>query len=69
MQVTGALVSAQDGGLAGRPGPQVAGTTDLFVAGDWVGPQGMLADASLASAGQAAEIILRGSEARVVAAA
>jgi phytoene dehydrogenase-like protein len=41
-------------GLAGRPPVEVPGQDGLFVAGDWVGGQGMLADASLASAEQAA---------------
>ena len=36
-------------GLRGRPGISVAGTDDCFVAGDWVGGQGLLADAALAS--------------------
>ncbi len=40
-------------GLAGRPTVAVDGHGGLFVAGDWVGPRGLLADASLAS-GQAA---------------
>jgi pyruvate/2-oxoglutarate dehydrogenase complex dihydrolipoamide dehydrogenase (E3) component len=31
----------------------------LYVAGDWVGPEGMLADASMASAKLAAEAIAR----------
>ena len=41
-----------------RPGPQVPDVTGLFVVGDWVGPEGMLADTSLASARQAARIIV-----------
>jgi phytoene dehydrogenase-like protein len=41
------------GGLSGRPGPEVPGTAGLFVAGDWVGPHGLLADAAAAS-GEAA---------------
>jgi hypothetical protein len=32
---------------------------DLYVVGDWVGPDGLLADASLASAKQTAELILQ----------
>jgi phytoene dehydrogenase-like protein len=69
MTVTHALVTAEQGGTAGRPGPQVAGTNDLFVAGDWVGQEGMLADASLASAKRAAELIVQRSPARSAAAA
>ena len=48
------LVSAERGGLAGRPGVAVAGARGLFVAGDWVGGEGMLLDAALASAKRAA---------------
>lgn len=63
--VTNTLVAAARGGLAGRPGPAVPGIDNLYVAGDWVGPAGMLADASLASAQQAAELILRDGGAKV----
>jgi phytoene dehydrogenase-like protein len=45
-----AIVTASAGGLAGRPGPRVPGCPGLAVVGDWVGTEGMLADASLASA-------------------
>jgi len=69
MTVTHALVTARDGGTAGRPGPQVPGTTDLFVAGDWVGAEGMLVDTSLASAKGAAQLITRSSEIGTSAAA
>lgn len=57
MLVSNALVTAADGGMNGRPGPAVSGTNDLFVAGDWVGARGMLVDASLASAREAAALI------------
>jgi phytoene dehydrogenase-like protein len=59
MTVTQALVTAAQGGLAGRPGPAVPGLSELYVAGDWVGSEGQLADASFASAKQAATIILQ----------
>jgi len=52
--VSNAVVEAALGGTAGRPGPRVPGVPGLYVAGDWVGPHGMLADASLASGRQAA---------------
>jgi phytoene dehydrogenase-like protein len=39
-----------------RPGPAVPGVEGLFVAGDWVGPEGQLADAAVASARLAAEL-------------
>jgi phytoene dehydrogenase-like protein len=53
MPVSHACPSPATGGLAGRPSVVVAACPGLFVAGDWVGPVGMLADASLASAEQA----------------
>jgi len=40
-------------GLAGRPAIDATGTAGVFLAGDWVGATGLLADASLAS-GEAA---------------
>jgi phytoene dehydrogenase-like protein len=49
LTVSNALVEAASSGTAGRPGPRVPGVRGLYVAGDWVGPEGMLADASLAS--------------------
>jgi len=61
MVVNNALVTASQGGLAGRPGTQVEGIRDLYIAGDWVGPTGSLAAASLASAKLAAEAILASS--------
>lgn len=54
MIVSNAVVSAAQGGLPGRPDPSVAGIANLFVAGDWVGKRGQLADASFASAKEAA---------------
>jgi phytoene dehydrogenase-like protein len=54
--VSHALVRADRGGLAGRPGPPVPGVPGAFLAGDWVGPRGMLADAALASAREAARL-------------
>jgi phytoene dehydrogenase-like protein len=59
MTVSNALVTASQGGVTGRPGPGVPGVEGLYVAGDWVGPEGMLADASMASAKLAAETIAR----------
>jgi hypothetical protein len=46
-------------GLPGRPGISVFGTDNCFVAGDWVGEDGLLGDAALASgvaAGRAAAL-------------
>jgi phytoene dehydrogenase-like protein len=56
LTVSNALVTAAGGGLAGRPGPEVPSIAGLYVAGDWVGAEGILADASLASAKRAAEL-------------
>lgn len=53
-----AIPVASLGGLPGRPGidalARSADRTGVFVAGDWVGPEGHLADAALASARAAA---------------
>ncbi len=68
MVVTHGLVTAAQGGKAGRPGPTVDGAPGLYVAGDWVGAEGMLADASFASAQRAAEAYLRDVAALAVAA-
>ena len=57
MTVVGAVPMPEFGGLAGRPAIDSTGVPGVFVAGDWVGPGGWLADASLSSgeaAGQAA---------------
>jgi phytoene dehydrogenase-like protein len=48
MIVTHVLPSPKDG-LAGRPGVAVAGAPGIYLAGDWVGPSGWLADAAMAS--------------------
>jgi phytoene dehydrogenase-like protein len=48
--------AAATGGRRGRPGPAVPEAPQLFVAGDWVGTGGHLAQASLASAALAADL-------------
>jgi hypothetical protein len=58
MTVTHAVVTAAQGGLAGRISPAVSDVAGLWVVGDWVGQEGMLADASLASAERAATEII-----------
>jgi phytoene dehydrogenase-like protein len=58
LTVYNALVTAAQGGPAGRPGPEVPGVVGLYVAGDWVGPAGTLSSASLWSARLAARMIL-----------
>ena len=57
MIVMNALPLAAWNGTEGRPNPEVADVRGLYLAGDWVGDEGLLVDASLASAKQAAEHI------------
>ena len=49
MVVVSASVTPAGGGLAGRPDVHDTGLDGVLVAGDWVGPTGWLADASLVS--------------------
>jgi phytoene dehydrogenase-like protein len=58
MTVAFSLPLAQDSGLQGRPDVAVPGVSNVFLAGDWVGREGMLADASAASASEAAGRVL-----------
>lgn len=67
MIVMNALPLASLGGTQGRPGPQVVDVPGLFVAGDWIGEEGLLVDASLASARRAAELIVVTQAVRVAA--
>lgn len=55
------VVTAKGGGLAGRPGVECPGLPGAYLAGDWVGAEGMLADAAAASASRAAQSILNPS--------
>ena len=50
MTVAPAVTATSAQGERGRPGVNIAGRPGLFAVGDWVGPEGMLADASFASA-------------------
>lgn len=52
------LPTAHNGGLAGRPDVQLPGIDNLYLAGDWIGNAGYLADASLASAREAAHRLI-----------
>jgi phytoene dehydrogenase-like protein len=63
MIVTHALPQAAQGGLAGRPAVTVADRPHVYLAGDWVGSRAQLADASAASAEEAARLILAGQPA------
>ena len=56
MVVSNAIVTAADGGLGGRPDVKIA--DNLYIVGDWVGKEGLLSNASVASAKQAAHLIL-----------
>jgi phytoene dehydrogenase-like protein len=58
MIVSNARVDAARGGLAARPDVRVPEVSGLYVAGDWVGPEGLLSDASLSSASRTADEIL-----------
>jgi phytoene dehydrogenase-like protein len=57
--VSHALVSADTGGFAGRTNGRVPALRNVFLAGDWIGPTGQLADASVASGIAAARSIER----------
>lgn len=59
IEAVGALPLAREGGFAGRPKSQVPDLANCYLAGDWVGDEGFLIDASVASARQAARHILR----------
>jgi phytoene dehydrogenase-like protein len=58
IEAVGALPTAKGGGFAGRPDAEVPGIAGLYLAGDWVGPEGFLVDASVASARRAARLVL-----------
>ena len=58
IEAVGALPVAAEGGFAGRPDTEVPGITNLYLAGDWVGPEGFLVDASMASARRAAGLLM-----------
>lgn len=59
MVACSAVPVAAAGGIAGRPGVDVPDRPGVFVAGDWVGPEGHLADAVFASARTAALAAVR----------
>ena len=58
MTVSHSLPLASENGLAGRPAVSATGHANVFLAGDWVGPEGLLADAAAASARSAAHHVL-----------
>lgn len=59
MTVVNAMATAVNGGLTGRPSVTLPGTTNISLAGDWVGPTGWLVDASFVSAREAAQLALK----------
>jgi phytoene dehydrogenase-like protein len=59
LTVTNAEVTAAQNGLGGRPPTRVGAFSNVFVAGDWVGPRGQLSDAAAASAMDAAAAAIR----------
>jgi phytoene dehydrogenase-like protein len=69
MMVMNVMPAASSEGLRGRPGPAVLDVLGLFVVGDWVGEEGLLVDAALASAKEAATLIAASQTIRVAATA
>ena len=64
MTVAGTMPRAEAGGMRGRPTVDDSGTAGILLAGDWIGPDGLLADAALASGhlgGRSALDALRGT--------
>jgi hypothetical protein len=58
MTVMNAIPLAASGGLKGRAPVEVRDIAGLFLAGDWVGARGTLANASVASAAHAARLVV-----------
>jgi phytoene dehydrogenase-like protein len=58
MLASAGLPLATSGGMAGRPSSRCVELDNVYLAGDWVGPEGYLADAALASARAAAHLLL-----------
>lgn len=58
MIASNAIVQARYNGLSGRPAPEVPGLPNLYIAGDWVGPEGQQADACFASARSVARMMM-----------
>jgi hypothetical protein len=58
MTVSHAIPSVATGGLRGRAPVEVRDLPGLYLAGDWVGGQGTLANASVASAAHAAQLVV-----------
>jgi len=67
MVVSSTVPRPATGGLAGRPAVTASGLPRVFLAGDWVGPDGLLSDASLASGHAAGLAALKAATALPVA--
>jgi hypothetical protein len=67
MTTVSAIATAEGGGLVGRASVAVPDRPGLFLAGDWVGRGGHLADAVLASAAEAARLAVAHVGRRVAA--
>jgi hypothetical protein len=67
MHVAWTVPTASRGGLHGRPQALVPQHDRVFVAGDWVGPVGLLGDAAMAS-GAAAAVAARSCVTQLAAA-
>lgn len=59
MVVTAGIPRAETGGNSGRPAGTIANQPRVFLAGDWIGPEGQLADAAAASAQAAVDRALK----------
>jgi len=58
ISAVGALPTAAMGGFAGRPAVNASGIANVYLAGDWIGAEGFLVDASMASAREAAAAVM-----------
>jgi len=65
IEVATSFPTADAGGLPRRPAVDALGMPGLYLAGDWVGDEGMLADAAFAGAHRAAQSII-GSRQRLL---
>jgi phytoene dehydrogenase-like protein len=59
IEAVGTLPLASNGGFAGRPGPRIPGLANVYLVGDWIGPEGFLIDASMSSARLVARLLLQ----------
>jgi hypothetical protein len=68
MTVSHVIPTVAAGGLKGRVPVEVRELPGLYLAGDWVGAQGMLANASVASASHAAHVVMARARSQVTGA-